>query len=131
MKKINKDLLYNIILVLIAVVLVLLTVRSTFIYGSNVDWLRQHVAFPDYFRNLFYETHNLFPNFGFHLGGGQNIFYFAYYGLYSPIVLLSYLFPSIQTRSRSLPLPDSIQNSCKSFQDLHRIVSSTDPSPFR
>lgn len=65
------------------------------LYGSTVDWLSQHSVFPEYFRNLFYETGNLIPNFAFHLGGGQNIYNFSYYGLLSPIILISYFLPFI------------------------------------
>ncbi|MGI6203840.1 MAG: YfhO family protein [Anaerovoracaceae bacterium] len=63
--------------------------------GSRVDWLEQHAAFADYFRKRFYQTHDLFPQFASGIGGGQNIYNFAYYGLFSPFVLLSYLFPFI------------------------------------
>ena len=63
------------------------------VYGSSGDWLNQHFAIPDYFRMQFYETGNLFPNFAGQIGGGQNIYYFAYYGLLSPIILCSYLLP--------------------------------------
>lgn len=61
--------------------------------GSRVDWISQHTALADYFRKRFYETHNLFPQFAPELGGGQNIYNFAYYGLYDPFYLLSWLFP--------------------------------------
>lgn len=70
---------------------VILITKFQYVFGSNVDWMKQHIVFPNYFRNLFYETGNLLPDFAFHLGGGQNIFYFAYYGLLSPIILFSYL----------------------------------------
>lgn len=66
------------------------------LFGSNIDWINQHVAFPDYFRNLFYETGNLFPQIAWNLGLGQNIYHFAYYGFLNPIILLSYLFPFIK-----------------------------------
>lgn len=75
--------------------LVFLTIKGGYIFGSNMDWMKQHSVLPDYFRNLFYQTGNLFPNFAPQLGGGQNIFYLAYYGLYNPFILLSYLFPFI------------------------------------
>lgn len=65
------------------------------IVGSKVDWLSQHSVFPDYFRKLFYETGELYPDFAMQIGGGQNIFNFAYYGLLNPCILLSYLFPGI------------------------------------
>lgn len=66
------------------------------IFGSRVDWISQHSVFPDYFRRLFYETGELFPEFALNIGGGQNIYNFAYYGLYSPIVLLSFLLPFVE-----------------------------------
>lgn len=64
-------------------------------FGANVDWISQHSVFPDYFRRLFYETRQLCPNFAMNIGGGQNIYNFAYYGLYNPVLMLSYLLPSV------------------------------------
>lgn len=97
MKKWNKTIAIHLgILTSLLIILVLCITKFEFIYGSNVDFIRQHAVFPDYFRNLFYETGDLFPNFALHLGGGQNIFYFAYYGFFSPIILISYLFPFIE-----------------------------------
>ena len=61
------------------------------IFGAKVDWLSQHSVLPDYFRQQFYATGKLFPEFAANLGGGQNIYHFAYYGLYSPLILPSYL----------------------------------------
>lgn len=69
------------------------------LYGSVLDWNCQHYLIPDYFRKLFYKTHNLFPAFAFNLGGGQNIFNFSYYGYASPVILLSYLFPFISMKT--------------------------------
>ena len=63
--------------------------------GSRIDWVSQHTIFPEYFRNLFYETKQLFPNFAPHLGAGENIYFLSYYGLWNPIILVSYLFPHI------------------------------------
>ncbi|MBR0598459.1 YfhO family protein [Sinanaerobacter chloroacetimidivorans] len=64
--------------------------------GSNTDWISQHTVFPDYFRTLFYETGDLFPNYSANLGAGQNLYNFSYYGFLSPVVLLSYLFPFVK-----------------------------------
>lgn len=83
------------LLILFCLIQVLAITKFEFIFGSNVDWMKQHIIFPDYFRKLFYQTGNLFPNFAPHLGAGQNIFYFAYYGLYNPIIVISYLLPFI------------------------------------
>ena len=65
------------------------------VFGSKVDWVNQHSVFPDYFRQRFYETGQLFPDIAWNLGGGQNIYNFAYYGLFHPVYLISYLLPFI------------------------------------
>ena len=54
--------------------------------------MSQHIQFADYLRSLFYDTYNLLPNFAFNLGGGENIYNISYYGLFNPIILISYLF---------------------------------------
>ena len=79
------------ILLGIYVLLVLLLTRFKYAYGSTLDWAGQHYAIPDYFRKLFYETGEFFPSFAPNIGAGENIYYFSYYGLYSPFILFSYL----------------------------------------
>lgn len=69
------------------------------IFGSRVDWVNQHSVLPDYFRQRFYETGNLFPDMAWNLGGGQNIYNLAYYGLFNPVILLSYLMPFVSMDS--------------------------------
>lgn len=83
--------------VIIAYGMILLTALVGFgnLFGSKIDWLGQHIVFPDTFRQAFYETGQLLPNFLFDIGGGQNIFHFIYYGFLSPGILLSYLFPFV------------------------------------
>ena len=66
------------------------------IFGSSVDWISQHSVIPEYFRQQFYDTGKLFLEFAMGLGGGQNIYNFSYYGLYSPLLLPSYLLPSVR-----------------------------------
>ena len=66
------------------------------VFGAKVDWISQHSVIPDYFRKQFYETGNLFPEFAMNLGGGQNIYNYSYYGLYSPLILLSYALPFVK-----------------------------------
>lgn len=73
--------------------------RFQYCFGSVVDWNTQHWVLPQYFRLLFYDTGQLFPNFAFHLGGGQNIYYLAYYGLFSPLIFLSYLLPFLSLKN--------------------------------
>lgn len=66
------------------------------VFGSKVDWISQHSVIPDYFRQLFYDSGNLFPAFAPDLGSGQNIYCFSYYGLYNPVILFSYLLPFVK-----------------------------------
>ena len=74
---------------------ILYVTAGGFVYGNDYDWSAQHVVFPDYMRRLFYSTGKIFPNFALNLGAGQNIYYIAYYGLLSPVVLFSYLLPFV------------------------------------
>jgi len=76
-------------------VLVALMVGVGNLFGSEIDWLGQHIQYPDMFRRSFYETGRLIPNFTFDIGAGQSIFNFAYYGFLSPVILLSYFLPFV------------------------------------
>lgn len=66
------------------------------LFGSDMDWISQHSVLPDYFRQRFYDTGSLFPDFAWNLGAGQNIYNLSYYGLFSPIILFSYLLPFVK-----------------------------------
>lgn len=85
-----------IILIIIGLLLMIIPMGLDNIFGSKTDWVSQHSTIPEYFRNLFYSTKNLIPNFAANIGGGQNIFNFSYYGLLSPIILFSYLLPFVK-----------------------------------
>lgn len=93
----NKIDIYAIVILLCVFIgLVLVLTRCfTYAYGSTIDWTNQHYAFPEYFRQLFYDTKNPFPSFATQLGGGQNIYNFSYYGLFSPVFLFSYALPFV------------------------------------
>lgn len=96
MKKLTKkDLIYIWLITLIFLGLIYLLTKTTYLYGSVLDWYAQHISIPEYFRTLFYDTHDLLPDFAFNIGNGQNIYNFSYYGLLSPIILISYLFPHV------------------------------------
>lgn len=99
MRILNKrDYIYLFILIFLFLFIVLFIAGGSYYYGSNTDWNQQHWVFPEYFRNLFYETRDFLPNFAFNLGAGQNIFNFSYYGLFSPIILPSYFLPFVDMR---------------------------------
>ena len=72
----NKEMKYRILLavfvIFIAMTFLVVLQQNGGVYGSIVDWLGQHVAFGDYFRDNFYETGNLYPDFSPQLGGGVN-----------------------------------------------------------
>lgn len=92
--KYKKDIICCLFLIVsILVAITILTVGKY--YGDSNDWLNQHIMFPDYFRKLFYQTGNLFPQFASSIGGGQNIYNFSYYGFLSPVILPSYFLPWI------------------------------------
>lgn len=97
MKK--KDYLALLCIFILLFLTIFALVGTDSLYGSVTDWVTQHYRIPEYFRNLFYQTHDLFPDFAFNLGAGQNIYYLSYYGLFSPIILLSYLFPFISMQN--------------------------------
>ncbi|MGC4018275.1 MAG: YfhO family protein [Muricomes sp.] len=86
---------YTAMLLLIAMSVFFIQISQGRVAGAKVDWISQHVVFPDYFRNLFYKTHNFFPQYASEIGGGQNIYNFAYYGLGNPCYWIAYLFPFI------------------------------------
>lgn len=101
MKKLlnKKDLIYICLVSLAFLLIIFINTGSMYIYGSNLDWNSQHIAIPEYFRSLFYETKDLFPDFALNLGNGQNIYNFSYYGLLSPLYLLSYFLPKVSMTS--------------------------------
>lgn len=95
-KKIDHNYLF---IILFCLALLYIVVPENCIFGSKIDWVSQHIVFPDYFRKLFYSTHNLFPNFALSIGAGQNIYNFSYYGLLNPLIMFSYLLPIVPMTS--------------------------------
>ena len=68
---------------------------TTRLYGSVIDWVSQHSVLPEYYRQTLYETGEFLPEFALQLGGGQNAYYFGYYGFLNPVYLPSYLMPNV------------------------------------
>lgn len=98
MKKYNKFDYLNIFMIIISFFIVCLFIlrSGNVMYGSTMDYANQHYLIPEYFRTLFYDTHNFFPSLALNLGMGQNIYNFSYYGLFNPLILISYLLPFIK-----------------------------------
>ena len=92
----KKEYKHYLILIGTIIGIIILTKKTDFLFGSYTDWIDQHTIFPDYLRQLFYKTGNLFPNFAMQLGAGQNIYNISYYGLLNPIILFSYLLPHVK-----------------------------------
>lgn len=96
MKKFNQRDYVNIFITIILFLIILFSIVGfNYVNGSTIDWSSQHWIIPEYFRNLFYKTGDIFPSFAFNLGAGQNIYNLSYYGLLSPFILFSYLLRSV------------------------------------
>ena len=70
---------YPVLLTIISATLLLLSIPAGAVFGSEIDWLSQHVSIAEHFRQTFYENHSLLISFS-ELGGGSNFYMFAYYG---------------------------------------------------
>ena len=91
----SRDLIACVSLVAVAGLLIALIYKAGYLYGSETDWVSQHSVIPAYFRQLFYATGKLFPNYAMALGAGQNIYYLSYYGFLNPVILFSYCLPMV------------------------------------
>ena len=100
MKKFNKrDKINLIIISVIFIGIIAFILRNNTLYGSILDWNTQHSVIPEYFRSLFYKTLNIFPDFALNLGSGQNIYNYSYYGLFNPVIIISYFLPFVSMKS--------------------------------
>ncbi|MDR1781727.1 MAG: YfhO family protein [Bacilli bacterium] len=95
----HKQVIIETLLFLLFIILFLFILRLMDItIGRNGgDFQAQHIRFVDYLRNNFWQTHDLFPQISMNYGGGQNFANLYYHGMYNPLILLSYLFPFINT----------------------------------
>lgn len=89
-----KKWVYPLLLLVLAALLIILSYRPDSLYGSTTDWFAQHVSIAETMRQTILEEGTLFPG-RLPLGGGSNIYDFAYYGYLRPDVLLSLLFPGV------------------------------------
>ena len=96
MKKNKRDIMNLLVILGIEVALVLLCKLGFGTFIIQGDYLSQHGVIPDIFRKEFYDTGKLLPDMIFQLGGGTNIYNLSYYGLLSPVILVSYLFPQLE-----------------------------------
>ncbi|MEG2528946.1 MAG: YfhO family protein, partial [Anaerovoracaceae bacterium] len=82
------------LITLVLMILPMLVGNKGMLYGSEGDWYQQHVAIVEALRQTILDSKTLFPQY-IGLGGGSNIYDFAYYGLYRIDLLLSCLFPGV------------------------------------
>lgn len=85
---------YPVSLILLFIILVTAVIPAGCVYGSNTDWLSQHVTLAETIRNACLEQHTLLPSW-IGLGGGSNGYQFAYYGFLRPDLLIGCLLPQI------------------------------------
>ncbi len=94
MKKLNKkDYIYLSISIISFILLVFLVTDSTFLYASSTN--QEYIKYANYFRNLFYDTKDFFPDFALYINNGINIYNLVEYGFLSPIIFISYMLPFI------------------------------------
>ena len=91
----KKEYKHYLVLTLYVLLVFFIVTRFNNVFGSDTDWINQHTIFPDYFSQMFYKTGKLIPNLAINYGAGQNFFNLSYYGLLSPVFILSYLLPFI------------------------------------
>lgn len=89
-----KKYIYPISLVLLFIILIAAVIPDGYIYGSNTDWLSQHVTLAETIRDTCLEKHTLLPSWT-DLGGGSNGYQLAYYGFLRPDILIGCLLPGI------------------------------------
>ncbi len=76
---------------------VILPVLTGHFFGSQGDWISQHVAIAETLRDAMLESKHLIPQF-LQLGAGSSVYNFSYYGLLRPDVIVSCFFPKIAIR---------------------------------
>lgn len=94
----RKNIYPIIFLTCLTLVVIYFITPSSSIFGSNTDWLSQHVNLADYIRNTMLENKTIFPDFAFNIGAGQNIYNISYYGLLRVDILISCLLPSVEMK---------------------------------
>lgn len=87
-------LFYPLLLIIITLACVCLVLPKGAIFGSQGDWISQHLAIAEQFRSAFYETGRLFADVSL-LGAGSNSYDFSYYGFLRPDILISLFLPSV------------------------------------
>lgn len=96
-RTLKRNLKFHILLCMIALAVLLIPLPSGSIFGSEGDWISQHVAVAESLRQAMREQKTLIPQW-IGLGGGSSVYDFSYYGLLRPDVVLSCFFPQIEMK---------------------------------
>lgn len=98
MKKLNKkDIIYIILSIIIFLLIIVFISNQDFLYSTSL--LNSQTTIIEYFRTLYYNTLNLFPDYALNIENGINIYQLTEYGFLSPIILLSYLLPFLSIQN--------------------------------
>lgn len=90
----KREIFYPALLLTLAALIIVLSYVPGSLYGSTTDWFAQHVSIAETIRQTILEEGTLFPG-QLPLGGGSNIYDFAYYGYLRPDVLFGCLLPGV------------------------------------
>ncbi len=90
----KREIFYPVLLLMLAALVIVLSYVPGSLYGSTTDWFAQHVSIAETIRQTILEEGTLFPG-QLPLGGGSNIYDFAYYGYLRPDVLFGCLLPGV------------------------------------
>ncbi|MDE5777154.1 MAG: YfhO family protein [Lachnospiraceae bacterium] len=89
--------LRHLILTLVILVVLLIPMPLGSIFGSEGDWISQHVSVAESLRQAMREQKTLIPQW-IGLGGGSSVYDFSYYGLLRPDVVISCFFPQVEMK---------------------------------
>lgn len=93
-----KQLCAPLLLILLTAALLFFSVPQGSAFGSEIDWLSQHVAAAEHFRQSVYENGSLLIDYS-DLGAGSNFYMFAYYGYLRPDILIGCLLPMLSMKT--------------------------------
>jgi len=93
-KKSNYEYLSIAALILLGASLLILSYSETHLFGSSCDWYTQYISLAETMREAVYEAGTIFIT-RLPLGGGMNIYDFAYYGYLRPDILIGCLLPAV------------------------------------
>lgn len=94
---ITKQIFYHLCLTIIALIIMLLPLPDGILFGNDGDWYSQHVGIAESIRQTILETGSIIPQY-IHLGGGSNMYDFAYYGLLRPDILISCILQNVEMK---------------------------------